>query len=132
MVIAATTFAIGSDSFPSRSRRRSAAGPAPHPLQLAAEPLARPALAADRLDAGRDLADDRRWAVVDVGLGGNRRADTSFDRPHDLDDPLALGNERMDDVAGTDLRRRLRRVAVHADVSALAQLGRHRPRLDEA
>jgi hypothetical protein len=44
----------------------------PHPLELTAETLARPALAADRLDPGGDLADDRRWAVVDIAGDGDR------------------------------------------------------------
>jgi hypothetical protein len=75
---------------------------------------------------------DRRWAVVDVAQGGGRRADASFDRSHDLDDPLAFGDQGMHDVAGANLRRRFCRVAVDADVPAVAQLGRDGPGLDEA
>ena len=86
----------------------------------------------DHLDAGRNLADDRRWAVVDVARGGDRRADARLDRPHDLDDPLAFGDQRVHHVARTNLRRWLCLVAVDAHVAALAQLGRHGPRLDEA
>src|SRR4029077_7317494 len=103
-----------------------------HPLELAAETLARPALPTDRLDTGRDLSDDRRWAVVDIARGGDRRCDARLDRSHDLDDALALGNQRVHHVAGTNLCRGFRRVAVHADVAAVAKLGRHRPGLDEA
>ena len=89
-------------------------------------------LAADRLDPGGDLANDRWWTVVHVARGGGRRADACFDRPHDLDDPLTFGDKRMHHVARTNLRRRLGRVAVDTDVATLAQLGRNGPGLDEA
>src|SRR6185436_5595859 len=102
---------------------RSSAQPGPpHPFQLAAKTLARPALPTDRLDARRDLPDDGRWAVVDVARGGAQCADARFDRPYDLDDPLTFGDQGMDDIAGTNLRRGLGRVAVDAVVPALAQL----------
>src|SRR5690349_5758497 len=97
----------------------------PHAFELAAKALARPALPADRLDAGRDLSDHRRWAVVDVARGGGRRPNARLDRPDDLDDSLPFSDQGMHDVAGTDLRRRLGRVAVDADVPGFAQLGRH-------
>jgi hypothetical protein len=103
-----------------------------HPLELAAQALARPTLPTDRLDARRDLADNRRRAVVDVTRRGDRRADARFDRPDDLEDPLTFGDQRMHHVAGTDLRRRLCRVAVDTDAPAVAELGRHRPGLDQA
>jgi len=110
---------------------RSAAWGPPHALELAAKALARPALSTDRLDPRGDLADDRRWAVVDVAGGRDRRADARFDRPDDLDDSLTFGDQGMDHVAGTDLRRWLCRVAVDADVPAVAELGRHGAGLDE-
>ena len=56
----------------------------------------------------------------------------SVDRPHDLHDPFALGDQRVHDVAGSNLRRWLRRVAVDVDVPAIAELGRHGPGLHEA
>ena len=115
--------------YPGRDQPRSAP---PHPIELAAKALARPALATDRLDAGCDLSDDRRWAVVDVARGRGRRADARFDRPHDFDDPLTFGDQGMHDVAGANLCRWLCRVAVDADVPAFAQLGRDGPSLDEA
>jgi hypothetical protein len=111
---------------------RSARSGPPHPFELAAETLARPTFPTDRLDAGGDLSDDRWWAVVDIARGGDGRPDARFDRPHDLDDPLAFGDERVHHVAGPDLRRWLCGVAVDEDVPAIAQLRRHRPRLDEA
>ena len=52
----------------------------PHPLELPAETLARPALPADRLDARHDLPDHGRRAVVDVARDGDRRADARLDR----------------------------------------------------
>jgi len=84
----------------------AAAGP-PHPLELAAKALARPALATDGPDAWRDLSDDGRWAVVDVARGCGRCPDARFDRVDDLNDALTLGDQRMDHVAGPNLRRRL-------------------------
>lgn len=85
-----------------RETLSASSGP-PHPLELAAKMFARTALPTDDFDAGCDLADDRRWAVVDVARGGGRRADARFDRPHDLDDPLTFGDQRMHHVARTNL-----------------------------
>ena len=53
-------------------------------------------------------------------------------RPHDFDDALTFGDQGMNDVAGTNLCRWLGRVAVDANVPAIAELGRHGPGLDEA
>src|SRR4029078_1793927 len=96
-----------------------------HPFELPAEALARPALAADRLDAGRDLSDHRRGAVVDEARSGFRRTDAILDRPDNLDDSLTVRDQGMHDVAGTDLRRRLGRAAADADIPAIAHLPSH-------
>src|SRR6185312_1780808 len=84
----------------------------PNPFELAPKTLARPALSTDRLDAGRDLSDDRCWAVVDVARGCVRCPDAMFDGPDDLDDSLTFRDQCVHDVARTELRRRLRRVSV--------------------
>ena len=62
---------------------------------------------------------DRR-AVVHVAGRGDGGPDTRLDRPHDLDDALAIGDERLNPIARTYLRRRLRRRTVHEDVAGLA------------
>src|SRR4051794_10789855 len=69
-------------------RVRSPLAGATHAVELAAKVLAGPALAADDLDAGRDLCDEWWRAPVDVALGGGGRADARLDRLDDLDDPL--------------------------------------------
>src|SRR4051812_15473514 len=51
------------------------------------------ALPADRLDAWPDVAHDRRWAAVEVSLGGRRGTDRPLDWPRDLDDPLAFRDQ---------------------------------------
>ena len=100
-------------------------------LQLPAEALARPALAPDSHDPRPDLRDHRRRAVVHVARHGDRGADARLDRPHDLDDALAPGDQRVDPVASPDLCRRLRGVPVHEDVAGVTELRRRRARLHE-
>ena len=77
------------------------------------------------------LAHDGR-AVVHVAGRGNCSPDTRLDRPHDLDDSLAIGDERLHPITRANLRRWLRRRSVDEDVAALAQLGRERAGLHEA
>ena len=74
---------------------------------------------------------DRR-AVVHVAGRGGGGSDPRLDRPHDLDDALAIGDEGLHPIAGANLRRRLRRRPVHEDVAALAQPRRERAGLHEA
>ena len=92
--------------------------------ELAAEALARPALAADRHDPGPDLDRSGRRAVIDVAGDGDRRPDPGLDRPHDLQDPLPVRDDGVDPVAGPDPGRGLGRRAVHPDMAALAELRR--------
>jgi len=111
--------------------RRSGARSSAQPLQLAPQALAWPTLATCDLDHWPGLRHDRR-AVVHVAGRGDGGPDTRLDRPCDLDDPLAIGDERLDPIARANLRRRLRRRSIHEDVAALAQPGRQRAGLDEA
>ena len=74
----------------------------------------------------------RRRAGVDIARSGGWGPDARLDRLDDLHDLLTFGDQGMHDIAGANLRRGLGRVAVDADVPAFAQLGRHRPGLDEA
>ena len=100
-------------------------------LELAPETLAGSALPA----RGRDVRSDHRHhrrAVVDVAGRGDGGPDPRLDRPHDLDDPLAVRDERLHPIARPDLRRRLRRRSVHKDVAALARPRRQRASLHEA
>lgn len=115
---------------PCRVEGSGVAGPA-QTLELAAETLVRPALSTHDQDRRSSIRDDGR-AVVDIAGDGDRRSDTRFDRPNDLDDPVAIGDARVDPVARADLGRRFRRRSVHADVAALAQLRRKRAGLHEA
>src|SRR5439155_21277309 len=102
---------------------RPSGAPEPtHSLQLAAKAFARSALAADHLDARRQLDDLRGRRVVDVAGRGNRRADAILDWPNDLNDALARGNHRVHPVACTNLGRRLCRISVDADVATIAEL----------
>src|SRR5438876_977468 len=78
------------------------------------------------------LDDDHGRRVVDVTGRGNRGADASLDCPNHLNDALASGNHRVDSIAGMDLGRRFRRMAVDADVPAITQLRRYGTRLDES
>src|SRR4051794_12805627 len=100
-------------------------------LELAPQPLAGTALPADERHARSRLGDDGR-AVVHITGCGHCRADPRLDRPHDLDDPLPIRDERLHAITGANLRRRLRRESIHDDVAALAQPRRERPGLDEA
>ena len=93
--------------------------------------LARPALPTDEHDRWPGLRHDRR-AVVHVAGRGDDGPDTRLDRPHDLDDAPAIGDERLHPIARANLRRRLRRRSIHVDVAALAQPGRERAGLHEA
>ena len=105
-------------------------GPA-QALELAPETLAGPALPAHGRDPWPGLLHDRR-AVVDVAGRGNGSPDARLDRPQDLDDALAIRDEGLHPIAGTNLRRWLCRRSVHQDVAALAQPGRERACLHEA
>ncbi len=91
-----------------------------HALELAPEALARPALPPYEHDHWPNPRHDRR-AVVHKAGRGDGGPDTRLDRPHDLDDALAIGDERFNPIARTYLRRRLRRRSIHEDVAALAQ-----------
>jgi hypothetical protein len=89
-------------------------------LELAPETLAGPALPTHDHDVRPSLRHDRR-AVVHVAGRGDGGPDTGLDRPHDLDDALAVGDEGLHPIACADLRRRLRRRSIHEDVAAVAQ-----------
>ena len=71
-------------------------------------------------DPGPDLPHDRRRAVILIAGRSDRSPDARLDRPHDLQDALAAGDQRVDTVAGADLRRWLGGVPIHEDVAALA------------
>src|SRR5687767_12243221 len=88
--------------------------------QLAAEAFGRSAFTAHDLDPGCDLADDRRRACVDVAGGGDRGAHARLDGPDHLEDALATGNQGLNAVAGADLRRSPRCIAVDTHVTAFA------------
>src|SRR5688500_11265713 len=76
-------------------RRGSAPGSA-QALEFAPETLARSALSANqRHPLPPDLRDDRR-TVVHVAGHGDGGPDARLDRPDDLDDALAIGDERLD------------------------------------
>ena len=115
----------------SPDRGAQASGAPAQALELAPQALARPALPPDERDHWPGLRHDRR-AVVHVAGRGDGGADTRLDRPHDLDDALAIGDERLHPIARANLRRRLRRRSIHEDVAALAQPGRKRAGLHEA
>ena len=114
-----------------RGRRRSAFGSPAQALQLAPQALARPALPSDERDRWPGLPNDG-WAVVHVAGRGDGGPDTRLDRPQDLDDALAIGDERLDPITRSNLRRRLRRRSIHEDVATVAQPGRERAGLHEA
>ena len=78
------------------------------------------------------LGHDRRRAVVQVARRSDRCADTRLDRVHDLYDTVTIGDQRLDPVAGANLRRRLGRRPIHADVTALTESGRKRAGLHQA
>ena len=100
-------------------------------LKLAPQALARTALASDERHPWPGLPHDGR-AVVHIARRGDGGTDTRLDRPHDLDDALAIGDERLHSIASSDLRRRLCRRSVHEDVTTVAQPGRERAGLHEA
>lgn len=101
-------------------------------LELAPEPLARPALAPDSHHPRSYLGDDRRRAVVLIARRSDGCSDTRLDRVHDLHDTVTISDQRLDPVAGANLRRRLGRRPIHADVTALAQSRRKRAGLHQA
>ena len=112
--------------------RDSGVGSPAQALELAPEPLARPALAPDSHDPRSHLGDDRRRGVVLVARRSHGCSDTRLDRVHDLHDTVTIGDQRLDPVAGANLRRRLGQSPIHADVTALAQSRRKRAGLHQA
>ena len=102
----------------------------PQAIELAALPLAGPPLPADDRDRRVGLLHHGR-AVVHVAGSGNGGSDARFDRPHDLHDAPAVGDERLDAVARANLGGRLCRQSLDLDVAGLAQLGRERAGLHE-
>ncbi len=105
-------------------------GPA-QALELAPQALARPALTTYKHHPWPGVRHDGR-AVVHVAGRGDGRADTRLDWQYDLDDALASGDERLDPIAGANLRRRLCRGSIHEDVAAVAQPARLQAGLREA
>ena len=116
---------------PRPDRRRSGVGSPAQALQLTPQTLARPSLAPYERDAWPGLPHDGR-AVVHVAGRGDDGSDTRLDRLQDLDDALAIGDERLHPITCTYLRRRLRRRSIHENVAALAQPCREGARLHEA
>ena len=99
-------------------------------LEFPSETLAGPALPADAHHPRAGLRHDRR-AVVHVAGRGDWGPDPRFDRPHDLDDALAIRDVGFYPITCANLGRRLRRRTVHEDMAALAQLRRERAGLHE-
>jgi hypothetical protein len=112
-------------------RRRSGVGSPAQALQFAPQALARPALPSYERDRWPGLRHDGR-AVVHVAGRGDGGPDARLDRPQDLDDALAIGDERLHPVTRSYLRRRLCRQSIHKDVATVAQPGRERAGLHEA
>jgi hypothetical protein len=81
---------------------------------------------------GRTSGDDRRRGVVDVAGHSDRCSDTRLDRLHDLHDTVTFRDQRLDPIAGPNLRRRLGRRPIHEDMTGLAQSRRKRAGLHQA
>jgi hypothetical protein len=112
-------------------RRRSRVVSPAQALELAPQALARPALPSDERDRWSRLPHDG-WAVVHVAGRGDGGPDTRLDRSRDLDDALAIADERLHPITDSDLRRGLCRRSIDEDVATVAQPGRERPGLHEA
>ena len=122
----------GSDSSGgSCAESTSGVGSPAQALELAPQALTRTALPTNQPDRGPGLCHNGR-AVVHVAGRGDGGPDTRLDRPHDLDDSLAISDARLNPIARANLRRRLRRRSIHDDVAAFAQPGRKRASLHEA
>ena len=91
-----------SDGWAVGGRVSDVGGPA-QTLELAAETLAGPAFATRGPDVWAGVSHDRR-AVVDVTGGGDEGSDPRLDRPHDLDDTVAIRDASIDAIAGANLR----------------------------
>jgi hypothetical protein len=109
---------------------RSGVGSPAQALELAPQALARPALPTYEHHPWPGHRHDGR-AVVHVAGRGDGGPNTRLDRERDLDDALAIGDERLHPITCTNLRRRLRRRSIHEDVAAVAQPGRERAGLHE-
>jgi hypothetical protein len=77
-----------------------------------------------------EIAIGRRGAVVDDAFGCDRSADTLVDHPDDFEHPVATMCAGRDAIAHSHGRRRLRRFAVHPDVTASARIGGRRAALE--
>jgi len=97
-------------------------------VDLAAVTLGRSAGAAVALgEQGSEVvAFGRGRAVILETLHGDRRSDALADDPRDIDDPLALVEQRLDPVADLDSRRRLGCLAIDLDMAAPARSRRVR------
>ena len=112
-------------------RSRSGVGGPAQALELAPQALARAPVPTSRRHRWPGHWHDRR-AVVDVAGRGDGGPDARLDRQGDLDDALAMCYERLNPIARANLRRRLGRRSIHADVAAVAQPDRKRAGLHEA
>ena len=93
-------------------------------VELAAVPLRRPActgISEERLDKRFSLW--RRRAVVDEAIGGDRRTDSLFDDPGDLDIALESVDACRDAISDPHGVGGLCLAAIDFDVSAMAGIG---------
>ena len=89
----------GADTIPTSG---SGVGSSAEALELAPQTLAGPALPTHGQDLRPGVRHDRR-AMVHVTGRGDEGSDTRLDRPHDLDDALAIRDEGLDPIAWANL-----------------------------
>jgi len=93
-------------------------------VELAPIPLRRPAgagISEERLE--KCFALRRRWAVVDEAIGSDRRTDSLFDDPGDLDIALESVDTCCDAISDPHRVGGLCLAAIDFDVSAVAGVG---------
>jgi hypothetical protein len=101
----------------------------PPAVELATLPLGRPPGPAVAVGDRRILF--RQWAVVDVALDGNGRANSRVDLPRDLDDAITSMETSLDAITDRYGSGGLRRSSVHPHMTAPARIRRLGARLAE-